>query len=298
MDYLLALDAGGTKISLASFTPDGSLLDEAVHQGGNFSMDYVCALLLVLESASTFISRHEGEVLFIALGASGMRGCGRADDVQKTLSATFHVPCRVVDDGMMGLYARFGQGDGILVISGTGSVCYGKKGGRYHSVGGWGHLVDDRGSGTWIALQAVRAMLHRFDMCRSATDLDRAVLDAFALPSPLVLPRRLYSASKAELASLAPLVEKAALEGDDEAMRILLDAGDELAGMVRQLADVLDMDRLEIGLVGSILDKCEPVRRRMFESLPGAVHVDCTCCSATRAVVPMYEEWKGSNDTV
>ena len=225
----------------------------------------------MLESASAFISRHEGEVLFIALGASGMRGCGRADDVQKTISATFHVPCRVVDDGMMG---------------------------RYHSVGGWGHLVDDRGSGTWIALQAVRAMLHRFDMCRSATDLDRAVLDAFALPSPLVLPRRLYSASKAELASLAPLVEKAALEGDDEAMRILLDAGDELAGMVRQLADVLDMDRLEIGLVGSILDKCEPVRRRMFESLTGAVHVDCTCCSATRAVVPMYEEWKGSYDTV
>ena len=238
MDYLLALDAGGTKISLASYTPDGSLLDEAVHQGANFSMDYDRALHLVLESASTFISRHEGEVLFIALGASGMRGCGRADDVQKT------------------------------------------------------------GSGTWIALQAVRAMLHRFDMCRSATDLDRAVLDAFALPSPLVLPRRLYSASKAELASLAPLVEKAALEGDDEAMRILLDAGDELAGMVRQLADVLDMDRLEIGLVGSILDKCEPVRRRMFESLTGAVHVDCTCCSATRAVVPMYEEWKGSYDTV
>ena len=32
MDYLLALDAGGTKISLASYTPDGSLLDEAVHQ--------------------------------------------------------------------------------------------------------------------------------------------------------------------------------------------------------------------------------------------------------------------------
>ena len=31
MDYLLALDAGGTKISLASYTPDGSLLDEAVH---------------------------------------------------------------------------------------------------------------------------------------------------------------------------------------------------------------------------------------------------------------------------
>ena len=80
MDYLLALDAGGTK------TPDGSLLDEAVHQGANFSMDYDRALHLVLESASTFISRHEGEVLFIALGASGMRGCGRADDVQKTLS--------------------------------------------------------------------------------------------------------------------------------------------------------------------------------------------------------------------
>lgn len=192
MDYLLALDAGGTKISLASYTPDGSLLDEAVHQGANFSMDYDRALNLVLESASTFISQHEGEVLFIALGASGMRGCGRADDVQKTLSATFHVPCRVVDDGMMGLYARFGHGDGILVISGTGSVCYGKKGGRYHSVGGWGHLVDDRGSGTWIALQAVRAMLHRFDMCRSATDLDRAVLDAFALPSPLVLPRTVF----------------------------------------------------------------------------------------------------------
>ena len=50
--------------------------------------------------------------------------------------------------------------DGISIVAGTGSICYGERGGATARSGGWGELFSDEGSAYWIAcrgLEPVRA---------------------------------------------------------------------------------------------------------------------------------------------
>ena len=46
----------------------------------------------------------------------------------------------------------------VLIVSGTGSACYARNpNGKEIKVGGWGHLLGDKGSGYAIGLRALKA---------------------------------------------------------------------------------------------------------------------------------------------
>ena len=51
---------------------------------------------------------------------------------------------------------------GIVVICGTGTVCFGRNGRTQARASGWGHLID-QGSGYAIGLDVVRAVMHGED---------------------------------------------------------------------------------------------------------------------------------------
>jgi hypothetical protein len=53
----------------------------------------------------------------------------------------------------------------VLIVSGTGSGCYGKAlTGNGVKVGGWGHVLGDKGSGYDIGLPALEAVIDRLNM--------------------------------------------------------------------------------------------------------------------------------------
>lgn len=284
MEYLLGVDAGSSKISLSSYALDGSLLMTRKCQGASFSADPQAAIKLVLDAVDDFTVSSQGHCSFVAVGCSGIRASGKAEELSRLLS----LPNKVVDDGVFALYSAFGHDDGILLISGTGSVCYGKRGGRTHSVGGWGHLVDDRGSGTWIALAAIKALFSRADHDLPLGMLDKDILSYFRC-DVLSLPYKINQASKRELAALAPVVEDAAKAGDGGALAILQDAGHELAGMVLTMTGVLGMEEATLCLSGSIVEKCQATREALLSSLPGFEVIEAG--RPERAVMPLYEEY-------
>lgn len=267
MDYLLSLDAGGTKISVSSYSPEGTLLDNRRCTGRPFSTDYDEAVRLLIDAIDSCVRSSSGKCLFIAVGASGIRASGAAAGLEADLAARFHVPCRVVDDGVMALYANFNTADGILIISGTGSVCYGKKDGVCRSAGGWGLPLDDRGSGAWIALEAVRSLLARFDRGCSPTALDRAVMEHLACERIFSIPYAVARLPKSELASLAPVVETAANGGDTGALTILENAGRALSELVLTVRSALRLNNAPVAVSGSILTRCLPVRQAMMKAL-------------------------------
>ena len=62
------------------------------------------------------------------------------------------------------ILAAAGAGTGIAVISGTGSVGWGRNSdGRVARAGGWGYLLGDEGSGYWVTRTAVQHALRRVD---------------------------------------------------------------------------------------------------------------------------------------
>jgi N-acetylmuramic acid 6-phosphate etherase len=118
----------------------------------------------------------------------------------------------------------------VLVLSGTGSCCYGESdGGETAKVGGWGHLLGDLGSGYDISLRALKVVIYGYDRHAKWDSLGQKLLRALLLNSPDELIAWVQSSDKAMIARLAPVVFEAASAGDTVANQVLSEAAEQLA---------------------------------------------------------------------
>ena len=73
----------------------------------------------------------------------------------------------------------------VVVLSGTGSCCYGRAlNGTIAKFGGWGHLLGDKGSGYEIGLRALKAVVYYLDRDAEWSGLGRRLLRALQLNEP------------------------------------------------------------------------------------------------------------------
>src|SRR5262249_14892916 len=115
----------------------------------------------------------------------------------------------------------------VLVVSGTGSACYGiGRDRRGVKVGGWGHLLGDRGSGSDTAVRALRAVIEDYDRREHWPPLGQRILRALQLNEPNALIAWVQSASKAAIAALAIEVFQASRHHDAIARQILAEAAE------------------------------------------------------------------------
>jgi len=118
----------------------------------------------------------------------------------------------------------------VLMVSGTGSGCYGKsREGRGVKVGGWGHVLGDKGSGYDIGLRALQAVVDAYDQEQVWPEMGRRLLRALELNEPNDLIDWAQGADKAQIASLAAEVFTAWGHRDKLASSILAGAARSLA---------------------------------------------------------------------
>ncbi len=119
----------------------------------------------------------------------------------------------------------------VLVLSGTGSCCFGRTwDGKAAKIGGWGHILGDKGSGFEIGLRALKAVVYYFDRDGEWSKLGRRILRKLELNEPDDLIGWVQTAGKNEIAALTIEVFKARAERDEIAADILEGAAHSLAG--------------------------------------------------------------------
>jgi len=111
----------------------------------------------------------------------------------------------------------------VLVLSGTGSCCYGRgPADRTERVGGWGHLLGDQGSGYDIGLQALRRVVETWDLTQRWGTLGRFILEHLHLNEPDQLVGWIHATmGKGPIAALTPVVFRAATRRDPLARAII-----------------------------------------------------------------------------
>jgi len=118
----------------------------------------------------------------------------------------------------------------VLVLSGTGSCCFGQTpGGKVVKFGGWGHLLGDKGSAYEIGLRALKAVVYYLDRDGEWSSLGRRLLRVLQLNEPNDLIGWAQQAGKTDIAALAVEVFKAAERRDEIASDILEGAAESLA---------------------------------------------------------------------
>jgi glucosamine kinase len=260
----LGLDIGGSS-SRARLVEDGRIVAEADGPGAN-----------VAELPPHVVESRLGELLS-RMGTIGPDACcaGAAGaEVQagrerlERLLASILPDCTitVVHDARLVLAAaRFDSG--IALISGTGSVAYGRDGdGREARVGGWGWLVGDDGSGVWLAREAAREVMRRSDAAEPLGGLGDAMFGATATHSTTDLIGALHALDEpGEWAALAGVVFEVAGE-DDGAAALVERAASALSDLVESARKRLSLDGPLVLAGGLILNQPlleEAVRRRV-----------------------------------
>jgi N-acetylglucosamine kinase-like BadF-type ATPase len=138
------------------------------------------------------------------------------------------------------LAAGVGSAEGIVLIAGTGSSCYGRtRNGSSWRAGGWGHLLDDNGGGYRLGLDALIAITRAADGRGPETTLHSLLTILGITEIDAILHSVHQVLTRSDIAGLAPRVIEAAVNGDPVAEGILAHGASELALMARAVHDAL-----------------------------------------------------------
>ncbi len=246
MVHVLGIDAGGTKTVCQLADAQGNVIAEARSSGANLQavgeLQVEKVLHEVMEQAL-----GEREVIPAAI-CLGIAGVDRPDDaaVVRGIMKRIGYKARVlvVNDALVALEAGAPGQPGVVIISGTGSISYGRNAqGVAARSGGWGYVLGDEGSGYWIGRAALRAVLRAEDRRGTATALTQLLLAHFGVDRPQGLIHAVYHSNlkPSAIGALAQRVHEAFAAGDEVAVGILRGAANELEASAMSVARRLDL---------------------------------------------------------
>jgi N-acetylglucosamine kinase-like BadF-type ATPase len=279
--YVLGIDAGGTKTIALLADRNGQIIGEGRAGGANLQTEGELQVEKILHEV---IVKAMGERHSVPDAVClGMAGVDRESDGRIIRGIVqrlgFRQNALVVNDALIALVAGAGANPGVVVISGTGSIAYGvSHHGFAARAGGWGPTLGDEGSGYWIGRRALEAVVRDVDGRGPRTTLTERVLEYFSLPRPELLISEIYHQphGRRAIASLAPIVDRARVDGDLVAAEIMIAAADELAKAAGSVITRLEMrgEQFPILLAGGMLKRSDwlaaEIERRMAETAPRA----------------------------
>jgi N-acetylglucosamine kinase-like BadF-type ATPase len=266
MSFLIGIDGGGSK-SDAALSDGHSVL--ATHTAGGCNLNVVSG-----EQARKVLGEVVGGVLSAAGVAANSVACvcaGVAGAASPEVAAKIAVflaellpsaSIQVVPDTVIALEAAFPGGPGMVCVSGTGSIAFGRnERGECARAGGWGRLVSDEGSGHWVGQHALAQCLRALDMGRSST-LITSVMAYWHIATREQLVQR-CNCEQPLFADLFPVVLASAEGGDPLACEILAAAGTELARMAQVVLRRLWIGpaSMEIALTGGVFLNSAHIRQ-------------------------------------
>lgn len=257
--HVLGIDAGGTKTVCLLADERGTILAEARAAGANLQAHGELEVEKVLHRVMDRVL--DGYDIHPAAICLGIAGVDRPQDseavggIMRRLG--FKTRTLVVNDALIALTAAAGDGPGLVVVAGTGSIAYGRDAaGHAARAGGWGYMLGDEGGGFWIGRLALAAVVRQYDGRGPATALTELVLDQLHLANPTELIHEIYDRDVRRhiIAGLAPLVEQARDAGDAVAADILTRAGAELTAAAASVINRLGIrgDVFQTVLAGGI----------------------------------------------
>lgn len=220
------------------------------------------AILTSVSEAVTAVGIADVAFESLCAGLSG--GPDDKDELLRSLVEARHY--FITTDAMTALTGATAGEPGIITISGTGSISYGRNAsGKFARAGGWGYIFGDEGSGFDIVRQALRAVLRHAEGWGPETLLHSYLVEATESKNANDLLHRFYTTDfpRARIAGFAALVDECAAAGDAIARSIILNAAQQLATETSAVRSQLfgPQERADIAYIGGVF-RSETLRER------------------------------------
>ncbi|MHB8066059.1 MAG: N-acetylglucosamine kinase [Ruminiclostridium sp.] len=272
--YVVGLDGGGTKTEVIVSDLNGKVLSEfksgAINISGESVKNVEQNLLNIFDTIACRIGSFDN-CIYICIGAAGISNPSAKATLRKAVvNSGYAGRLFMTGDHETALYGALGRADGIILIAGTGSICYAKnKQGLEKRTGGFGYLIDDGGSGYAIGRDILSAIVRAEDGRGKETMLKEMVFTQLNIMTIEELIGFIYdkATNKRDIAKIAPNLTIACNAGDSAALEIAVKCSCELMKLVMPIADKLDLYEGEIAFAGSILQKDEYIRNLFVKRL-------------------------------
>ena len=266
--FIAGIDGGGTHTRIELRDMDNRLLGRG--EFGPFNINAIGEA--AFRSLLREVFRWCGDMTDCAklcVGGAGVSNPGTkailAEELEK---AGFRGKWKLCGDQEIALRGAM-DGAGVVVIAGTGSICFGKnEAGETARSGGYGHLIDDGGSGYAIGRDVLSCAVRCADGRMGHSGICQAVWDRLQGGPERIVPF-VYApeTDKAAIAQFAWIGLEQADRGDRAALEILRREAEELAQLVTAVQRKLRMPRCRIGLLGGLLTAENGYRRIVAEKL-------------------------------
>ncbi|MDF5753961.1 BadF/BadG/BcrA/BcrD ATPase family protein [Spongiactinospora sp. TRM90649] len=283
---VLGIDAGGTATRAVVAALDGARFARGRAGGGNPIAHGVAAACAALSHAAAQALRGYAE----ALGETGVprvvagtaavagdgplrHGEGRAAFERVWYDLGIEAEVRCAKDVAVAFAAGTAEASGSVLLAGTGAVAAAIADRRLAGVAdGLGWLLGDHGSGYWLGREAAAKAVADLTRGVPSGPLTRLITGALIGESEaggrdlaMLIIRHAQGRPPLELSRLAPLVNRAAEEGDPGAAEIVAEAARLLVETVSEVRPA--GAREPIVLAGSVLTSRGPVRRAVCDLL-------------------------------
>ncbi len=281
MKYFVGIDGGGTKTKLVVMDGEEKVVFSSVGGPGNIlSSGYAT----VKESIKTVFQQgiiNNGLALSDCVGMCIGAAGGARDSVKKQLeeivrSLGYNNELQITHDGEIALIAGAKGEAALLLIAGTGAICYGRNNkGDIVRVSGWGHIIGDEGGAYSIGVNIVKAVMRAYDGREEPTVLRELLLKEMKINNEEEIISKIYSgqSNKETIAALAVLIEEGLKVKDSVSIKIADEAIEELVKTtkpaIRKLDFIDNQEMFRIILDGSVFKYNAYIRQGYINRING-----------------------------
>ncbi|WP_040214033.1 BadF/BadG/BcrA/BcrD ATPase family protein [Clostridium polynesiense] len=272
MKYIVGIDGGGTKTKLIVMDTEEKVQFSCIGGPCNIlSSGYDTvkqSIEMVLQEGIIDNGLSFDDCIGMCIGAAG----GARDSVKSQLEEIvrnlgYKGNLQITHDGEISLIAGSRGEAALLLIAGTGAICYGRnKQGDAVRVSGWGHIIGDEGSAYSLGIKIVKAVMKAYDGRGEKTALKELLFKVLQINSEEEVIMKIYGeqSNKEHIAALAVLIEDGLKLKDAVSIKIADETIDELVYTVLPAAKKLGFmdsgESFKVIIDGSVLVNNDYIR--------------------------------------
>lgn len=253
--FALGLDGGGSGTSCTVLDSEENILGQGTAGPSNpLRTGFDAAFRQLATAAAQALSLAQLKPQQVSAVCAGLAGAGSRSVVRSAivfLTREFpYALTHVTTDGEVALEAAVGAGEGVALLSGTGSLVLGRNAlGETARTGGYGRWIGDEGSAYEMGRRAVGCVARARDLAAPVTLLADMIPAALQSPSWDDLRDRIAKDPDQVFPQIFPVLVAAAKMEDAAAREILFTAALQLSSMVLAVVRRLGMRESEFPLV-------------------------------------------------
>lgn len=253
----LGFDGGGTKTECYALDSGGGVAGHGASGPSNpLRVGYEAAVRAIDDAAAQALTAAHSDRFEVRGACAALAGAGRtqvADRMREGVTRLWSAAhIRVITDAEAALEAAVGQGQGVVLIAGTGSMALGRDAaGKVARAGGYGPWIGDPGSAYDIGRRAVEAASRARDMSGPITILGGNITKQMRVRAWDNVTEAIAAAPDRVFPALFPIVAACAEAGDEVSQTILNEAALALSKLALSVVGLLGLKDAEFTMARS-----------------------------------------------